>query len=151
MTNSEAISQFFKSTITDLKADQVSKGLYSSGKSAESLQADSNTEGGLLYGSAYFYQQIVGRKPGRMPPVSDIIAWIEAKGIQPENGTVEGLAWAIAKKIAKEGTDIHEGKSQGLDFIKIVGKNRDELIKNFISGTKEQIITSLRSAIKQKP
>lgn len=149
MNNAEAISQFFKSTITDLKSDQVSKGLYSSGKSADSLQSDSNTEGGLLYGSAYFYQQIVGRKPGKMPPVSDIIAWIEAKQIKPETGTVEGLAWAIAKKIAREGTDINEGKRQGLDFINIVGKNRDELVKNLIKGTKEQIITSLRSTIKK--
>ena len=150
MTNSEAISQFFKSTITDIKADQVSKGLYSSGKSADSLQADSNTEGGLLYGSSYFYQQIIGRKPGRMPPVSDIISWIEAKVIKPETGTVEGLAWAIAKKIAREGTDIHEGRRAGLEFNEIVGKNLDELKKNLIQGTKEQIITALRSAVNKK-
>lgn len=58
------------------------------------------------------YDYLRGRPPGKMPPVQAIEAWIRAKGIQPleDNITVSSLAWAIAKSIAKKGTnkDYHQ-------------------------------------------
>jgi len=49
-----------------------------------------------------------GRRPGKMPPVSKILEWVKVRNIMPEprNGklpTPENLAWAISKKIARDG------------------------------------------------
>ena len=50
-----------------------------------------------------------GRKPGKMPPPSAILAWVLAKPVIPKpnaNGripTPQSLAWAIAKSIGKNG------------------------------------------------
>lgn len=50
-----------------------------------------------------------GRKPGKMPPPSAILAWVLAKPVLPKpnaNGripTPQSLSWAIAKSIEKRG------------------------------------------------
>lgn len=53
-----------------------------------------------------------GRGPGPMPDVADIVEWLDAKGIEPRGGgglmpteAKEKAAYAIARKIAREGTD----------------------------------------------
>ena len=53
----------------------------------------------------HFY--LAGRRAGKMPPIENIKQWIVQKGIQPikDNISVTSLAWAIAKKIAKDGTN----------------------------------------------
>ena len=43
--------------------------------------------------------RIVGRGPGTPPPIAPLKAWVAAKGLPA------GVAYAVAKKIAKEGTD----------------------------------------------
>ena len=67
-----------------------------------------------------------GREPGKMPPVSSIKEWIEAKRITyksiayirqpsinwkpkytPQERGLNSLAWAIASKIKKAGTERH--------------------------------------------
>lgn len=50
-----------------------------------------------------------GRKPGKFPPPSAIIGWIQAKPIYPKPDargklpTVQSLAYLIGRKIAREG------------------------------------------------
>lgn len=51
------------------------------------------------------YSYLAGRPKGKMPPVKEIETWINNKGITSLDLDSSGLAWAIAKKIAKEGTD----------------------------------------------
>lgn len=53
-----------------------------------------------------------GRGPGPMPDVADIVEWLDAKGVQTRGGgglmpaeAKEKAAYAIARKIAREGTD----------------------------------------------
>ena len=46
-----------------------------------------------------------GRGPGGMPPVGNIEAWINAKGLDLN-------AWAVAKTIAKEGSKDHRDGNQ---------------------------------------
>ena len=49
-----------------------------------------------------------GRKPGPMPPVQPIIDWIRARGIEPRDPSIRtqrGLAFAIARKISRDGTE----------------------------------------------
>lgn len=71
----------------------------------------------FLEGVSYTTQLVNGRKPGTMPPLKPIEAWIKAKGIQPKDDISErSLVWAIAKKIQKEGTRIwRQGGTDLLD------------------------------------
>lgn len=46
-----------------------------------------------------------GRRPGTTPPVSAILKWMDVKGVATDvtGSKRTGVAWAIAKKIGKEG------------------------------------------------
>lgn len=56
---------------------------------------------------AYWKFFELGRRPGRMPPVSAIEKWIQTKKLIPRTPRRNGDAWAIAKSIAKKGTIPH--------------------------------------------
>jgi hypothetical protein len=138
------IEEFFDNNIADIKSDQVGKGIRASGESADSLNKTTNDDGGQLKGSRYITQQVEGRRPGAMPPVEDILAWIKVKGIQSDIKP-EQLAWAIAKKIAKSGTDIFQGKREGLDLKNIIDKNKETLKKRILRGTVLEIKSAIQS------
>lgn len=61
---------------------------------------------GIISGAEYTYYMQHGRKAGKMPPIQSIEQWILARGIRPiqEKMNTNALAWAIAKKIARDGT-----------------------------------------------
>jgi hypothetical protein len=46
---------------------------------------------------------------GGIVNVREILDWATAKGISPSFGTLEQFAWAVAKKIGKEGLPLHGG------------------------------------------
>jgi hypothetical protein len=60
-----------------------------------------------------------GRKPGKMPPLDDIIEWMEAKGISQgmTPGEERNVAFAIARNVADFGLKGH----------KIFAKSRQEI------------------------
>ena len=68
-----------------------------------------------VQGNDYIYYLQYGRKPGGRPPIKAIRQWIDDKGITPEKGSKDSLAWAIAKKIEQEGTTIY--KAGGSDLV----------------------------------
>ena len=48
----------------------------------------------------------IGRRAGGIPPIAPIKDWIKRRNIAPKAGTtIDGFAIAIAKKIAKRGTN----------------------------------------------
>lgn len=61
---------------------------------------------GIISGADYTYYMQHGRKAGKIPPIQVIEQWILARGIRPiqEKMNTNALAWAIAKKIARDGT-----------------------------------------------
>lgn len=65
----------------------------------------------ILHLESYWKYVEGGRKPGKMPPVSAILEWVRAKPVLPKPAkdgklpTPEGLAWAIAKKIKRDGIE----------------------------------------------
>ena len=58
----------------------------------------------LKYGD--YVDQGIGRGPGRMPPVKEIMEWIQLKRIPvPSSMTLEAFAFVVARKIGREGTN----------------------------------------------
>lgn len=102
-----------------------------------------------------------GREPGKMPPITSIKEWIEAKRITyksiayirqpsinwkpkytPQERGLNSLAWAIATKIKKVGTERH--KTPDPTVYTPVLKEVVELFTKFIADkTKDQIIKSM--------
>lgn len=97
-----------------LKLDLIAKykelGMRASGLWEHTLEVNTTaTTGGLrgvITGMDYTYYMQHGRKAGKMPPIQTIEQWILARGIRPiqEKMNTNALAWAIAKKIARDGT-----------------------------------------------
>lgn len=136
--------------LTEIKkayiADQEAKGIRSSGASAKSLRTKANPTSGTLTGSAYFYQQMHGRRPGKFPPISEILEWIKIKGITPRDSStsIKSLAFLFARKIAQSGTDIYQKKRPALD----PGEKVQTLVAAFSreigKDLRKEIITALK-------
>jgi len=126
--------------------DQKAKGIRSSGKSASSLKIRVDANSGTLTGARYFYQQKFGRKPGRFPPIDDILDWIREKRITPRDPktTERQLAFLFARKIAQSGTDIFEGKRPALNVEDKIKELVKEFAKNIATEFKDKMITTLK-------
>jgi hypothetical protein len=138
------IMEFLNAVRRSIIDDQLTKKIYSSGKSAKSLLVGANQTTAYLSGDAYFQQQILGRRPGKFPPVQAIMDWIKEKGIQPRDISQKSLAFIIARKIAKKGTDITLKKRPALDVVKAVQDNYEQLSE----AMRESIIGRMNSKLK---
>jgi hypothetical protein len=129
-------------------ADQNQKGIRASGRSADSLHPIVEETYGKLLGAHYFAYQRVGRKPGSMPPVDAIIQWLKDKKtflVSDDRGPgITGLAWAIAKKIAKKGTDIFLRKREGLSIEDRILEARKEFAMNLLHIEREKLTEKLK-------
>lgn len=108
-----------------LKPKFISLGMNATGKWLESLEAKAVNGNGEIWGMDYTYWLANGRKPGVAPPVSALIPWVNAKlGIGGKEAI--SIAWAVATKIKKEGTNYYP---DGTDLLEVL--NSDE-VKNYI-------------------
>ncbi len=154
MENKDTLSLFFDRVIEGIGADAQSKGQKAPIDSFRHVQ---DNEQGQLIGADYFKYLVYGRGPGKMPPTDNIQEWVEKniKNTTRENkdGTFSivpfaSVAYAIAYKIGKEGTDIWQGKKKGIDFLGVMEKNMPDLLKALARNEVLNIATSLRQAIK---
>jgi len=126
--------------------DQEAKGIKTTGKSAASVQRTINEIDGDLSGevtgTGYMHQQRFGRHPGKFPPIQMILEWIRAKGIKPRDGKTseKSLAFLFARKIARSGTDIFQGKRPAL--------NIDDKINDYVGDFKAKVKKDLRDQAK---
>lgn len=118
MTSEQILHSEFEKLKAELIAKHNELGMKASGKWIESLENRSKRLSGVLMGEPYTEQLVNGRKPGKFPPVAMIRQWIEDKGITPQDITVSSLAFLIARKIAKEGTQYY--KQGGTDLVEAV-------------------------------
>ena len=142
MAIQQSISELLDGIKEAYKKDLIDKGLRSSGKSSASLRTEVNENSGTLYGAKYIYQLKHGRKPGKFPPIDEILNWIRTKGIQARDGktTTNQLAFLFARKIAERGTDIYSGKKPALNvddqIKKLLTEFSNKVMKDFIAETK---------------
>ena len=127
-TQKEYLEKEFESIKTDLINKHLELKMRASGNWIDSLQIESSKNNIKLIGEKYTDQLVYGRKPGAMPPVSAIEDWIKVKGIVSDI-PVTSLAWAIAKKIQKEGTNYY--MQGGTDLVSsVITKQRIQTIIN---------------------
>lgn len=125
---------------------QRNQGIRASGKSADSIRKEAKPLEGALYGAMYFRQQKIGRRPGKFPPIDDILDWIRVKGIQPRDSktTERQLAFLFARKIAQSGTDVFQGKREGLDVDDAIEVRLQKFFRDMAKGFKKEIVEMLQ-------
>lgn len=105
-----------------IKQDLIDKhnqlGMRASGDWANSLHVEAKGLTATIFGNSYTEQLVNGRGPGKFPPISAITQWISDKNIPLVDITISSLAFLIARKIAREGTQYF--KKGGTDLISSV-------------------------------
>ena len=98
-------------------------GMEATGEWIKSLES----KGNKIRGRKYTEQLVYGRSAGKAPPISPIEKWVNAKfGISGKEAT--SFAFAISKKIAKEGTSWK--KKGGSDLLEVLEAKE---VKDFIN------------------
>lgn len=82
-------------------------GMEASGEWLQNLEKVAGENSGTIRGRQYSEQLAKGREPGKLPPISALERWVTAKfGVTGPQAT--SMAWAVAKKIEKEGTSWYQ-------------------------------------------
>jgi hypothetical protein len=99
-----------------LKPKFISLGMNATNNWINSLTPMVVNGNGEIWGMNYTYWLVNGRAPGKRPPVSALIPWVNAKfGIGGKEAV--SIAWAVAKKIEKEGTEYYPDGSDLLEIL----------------------------------
>lgn len=102
-----------------------SKNLNDTSGTSDSLEIKENKL--MANSEIYFLDQ--GRSPGSFPPVDVIKDWMVSKLGLDAYGEDKGIAFLIGRKMARDGSNIFNDKSKGIQLEILVGEMLDELIK----------------------
>lgn len=109
-------------------------GMNATGEWLDSLEVTTGENSGTIRGRDYSQQLALGRKPGKRPPIAPIEKWVNAKfGIT--GAQAKSMAFAIATKIAREGTTWHQ--KGGSDLIEVLESNE---VREYIEGEMRGIL-----------
>lgn len=149
MKTRDAIEKLLEGIRKDIVKDQAVKRIKSSGASADSMDVFMSPSSGRLVGFQYIGAQVHGRRPGAFPPIEDIRAWIDREGIEPQDISKDSLAFLIARKIARKGTDIYLGKRPGLDLDGIIQRRREEFEGDITDIKRVEYSSAITAAFKK--
>ena len=116
-----------------------SLGLNASGEWIANVNTRAENNNGIINGRQYTEQLVWGRRPGARPPIAPLERWAQIKlGLSGRDAL--GAAFAIANKIAKEGTEIY--KEGGTDLLEIL--ERPETLQRINAFLGEQLQTKVQ-------
>lgn len=107
------IQQVIESELQQLKdriiANHRTAGQVASGRTIASMQVEITDDGGILWGRQAFGTLETGRKGGNVPKgfYHIILQWVKDKGLDAQVDNPKTFAYFVAKKIAKEGTELY--------------------------------------------
>lgn len=109
MTSEQLIKQLF----TEFQKGIRTKLPKVTGKTADSIRIETGQRYGRIFGARYIDVLETGRPPTKngkagSPTLREVILqWIRDKGIKPDGISEESLAFLIARKIHREGTQLY--------------------------------------------
>lgn len=112
-----------------LKPKFIELGMNASGQWLNSLEVRTSLNRGEIWGMDYTEYLVNGRRPGNRPPIAPLVEWVQNKfGYVGQQAT--STAFAIANKIAKEGTEYYP---DGTDLLEVLNSREvTEFINNRI-------------------
>lgn len=119
--------------------NHIRAGQKASGKTISSLRVDVNDNQGTLFGRQAFGVLETGRKPGKVPKgfYQIIQQWVEDKGIQVENP--KSFAYLVARKIAREGTELHRQGGRADIYSPEIEKTTQEIMNRAFAVFREDV------------
>ena len=136
----ELITEFLTGIQDALIAYMQSDNRNATGKSVRSLKVTANQTSGQLTGAPYIEFVFRGRGPGKFPPLSAIIDWLNARGLP------RGMAWSVARKIAEAGTRLWQQGRNVLNEI-ITADRIKEFTDKLVVTYKAQIASEIQTLI----
>ena len=95
-------------------------GMNASGQWLDSLSVDFDGKNGNIKGQDYTEYLARGREGGTLPPINAIEQWVNVKlGLSGQEA--RNMAWAVAKKIEREGTNYYPN---GTDLLEVLQSNQ---------------------------
>lgn len=141
-TSKDILQEEMEKVVADIIEVYENSGKKVSGEFEEQLEIKTNGVKTELWGVQY----LAGRPAGKMPPVAAIEKWVIDKGIASMGLQSSGLAWAIAKKIAAEGTT---DESHLPIYERVLTPQRmDEIIQKVSEFHAEQFVIDITLRIK---
>ncbi len=123
--------------ITKAVTDEQSRlGLVGTGGSRESFQVRI-TQDGIEVSGVEYYKFLGDRGPGGWPNVQSLREWLQVKGIELK------ALFPIGQKIATEGTDVHQGKREGLNVVQIIEGELKEFQKKYADDLESAVADNL--------
>lgn len=156
MTRVELVQKILDRIIENIKLDAASKNQRIPVNSFRTEVTENEAEvNGKIYAAHYFRYLVLGRGPGKMPPREKIEEWVEKN---PDilaffktifkNITSKSLAYIIARKIGREGTQIYRGERPGIDYLGVLERSMPELVAEIARGEAVNILTNLQSKLR---
>lgn len=143
------IEELVYKKLEDLRS-RIAENIKSSGQSASGMTAQSmvikkEANRITLYGREFFGTLETGRKPGKVPPISNILNWLQSRGMQLEGSSNLRMAWGIATNISKFGTKLHQSGGRKDIYTNEIEKFKSEIYKE----VKEALIVIVRDNLKR--
>lgn len=105
MTIQEALNKYGDSRVKLIQSNLAKTGTNASGETSKSVRRENNKPLSVqVVGKDFIYVVETGRKPGKNPPVSKILSWLQT-GKSGVEATL-GNAFGIANKIGNEGSKL---------------------------------------------
>lgn len=152
MDSLEAIEGYLNRVADGLKDDAESK---DQKFPVSSIRVEVTPDSGELYAADYAKYLIYGRPPGKQPPVEAMLKFVEANPqiLQAAQLTFPyltegGLAFMIGRKIGRDGSDIWQGKKEGIDLLGVMDRAKPMFLQELQEGETLEIATTLRQAIR---
>lgn len=119
--------------------NHIRAGQKASGKTISSLRVYVNDNQGTLFGRQAFGVLETGRKPGKVPKgfYQIIQQWVKDKGIQVENP--KSFAYLVARKIAREGTELHRQGGRADIYSPEIEKTTQEIMNRAFAVFKDDV------------
>ena len=119
--------------------NHIRAGQKASGKTISSLRVDVKDNQGILFGRQAFGVLETGRKPGKVPKwfYQKIQQWAKDKGIQVENP--KSFAYFVARKIAREGTELHRQGGRADIYSPEIEKTTQEIMNRAFAVFKDDV------------
>lgn len=119
--------------------NHIRAGQKASGKTISSLRVYVNDNQGTLFGRQAFGVLETGRKPGKVPKgfYQIIQQWVKDKGVQVENP--KSFAYLVARKIAREGTELHRQGGRADIYSPEIEKTTQEIMNRAFAVFKDDV------------
>ncbi len=142
-----ALNIELESLINDLKKKHIELGQPATRQWLEQLRYELNGTFAKVIGMEYTKQLENGRAGGSMPPIAPLETWVKAK-LGKTGKEARSVAFAVAKKIEKEGTNIYPKGTDLIDGV-ITDQRIEQIIINVGNYLNEIIIEDIQLTIQK--